>query len=91
MSTSHYSSRPAQTDVGSNTIRIPLSRQKLTKQQEALAAQIWMAVGVLLLIADGTAMWHFADSALEATIIALLSMPTGILVIVAALKFQDKE
>jgi hypothetical protein len=45
-----------------------------------------VAVGVALLVADGTAMYHFADSALEATIIALLSMPTGILVILAGLE-----
>jgi hypothetical protein len=31
-------------------------------------------------------MYHFADSPLEATIIALLTMPTGILVILAALE-----
>jgi hypothetical protein len=40
----------------------------------------------MLLLADGTAMWHFANDPLEATIIAILSMPTGILVILAALQ-----
>jgi hypothetical protein len=40
----------------------------------------------MLLLADGTAMYHFANDALEASIIAILSMPTGILVILAALE-----
>jgi hypothetical protein len=45
----------------------------------------------MLLLCDGTAMWHFADSAIEATIIAILSMPTGVLVILAALNSQGWE
>jgi hypothetical protein len=44
-----------------------------------------MLIGVALLVADGTAMVHFADSPLEASIIAFLTMPTGILVILAAI------
>ena len=86
MSTSHYS-RPAQTDVGADTIRIPLTDcPPNAKKHTRLAANIWLFVGIVLLLADGTAMYHFADSPLEATIIAALTMPTGILVIVAALE-----
>lgn len=82
MSTSHYSSRPEQNDVGSDTIRIriPANRRRRTQ----LAQQMWFCVGVAILIADGTAMYHFAESAVEACIIAALTLPTAILVIAAA-------
>jgi hypothetical protein len=87
MSTSHYSSRPSQNDVGADTIRIPITDcPPNTRKHTRLAANIWLLVGIVLLLADGTAMYHFADSPLEATIIALLTMPTGILVILAALE-----
>ena len=85
MSTSHYSSRPAQSDVGADTIRISLDRvPKNTRRHTRLAQQMWFFVGVALLIADGTAMCHFADSALEACIIAALTLPTAVVVILAA-------
>jgi hypothetical protein len=45
-----------------------------------------MFFGVCLLLADGAALAHFADSPLEAGILAALTMPTGILVILAALE-----
>lgn len=92
MSTSHYSSRPVQTDVGSDTIRIPIEGIKTNRRRHTdLAQKIWLCVGIMLLICDGTAMWHFANSAFEAAIIAFLSMPTGILVIIAALNTQAWE
>ena len=73
--------------IGSETIRLPLNPEmRNTRKRTRLTATVWLLVGVALLIADGTAMYHFADSALEATIIALLSMPTGILVVIAALQ-----
>ena len=85
MSTSHYSSRPAQNDVGNDTIRIPRDRvPKNTRRHTRLAQQMWFFVGVALLIADGTAMYHFADSALEACIIAAPTLPTAVVVILAA-------
>lgn len=85
MSTSHYSSRPAQSDVGSDTIRIPLDRVPAnTRRHTRLAQQMWFFVGVALMIADGTAMYHFAESAIEACIIAALTLPTAFLVIAAA-------
>jgi len=92
MSTSHYASRPEQSDVGSNTIRIPLDRvPKNTRRHSNLTIRLWMAIGVALLIADGTAMVHFADSPLEASIIAFLTMPTGILVMLAAINTRGME
>jgi hypothetical protein len=45
---------------------------------------MWFCVGVALMIADGTAMHHFADSAVEACIIAALTLPTAFLVIATA-------
>jgi hypothetical protein len=87
MSTSHYSSRPAQNDVGSDTIRIPIAVcPPNAKKHTRLAATIWLLVGIGLLLADGCAMAHFADSGVEACIVAALTMPTGILVILAALE-----
>jgi hypothetical protein len=89
MSTSHYSSRPAQNDVGADTIRIPLSQAAPNRRRRTRATQLaWLAVGVALLLADGTAMYRYADSALESVCIALLTMPTGILVILAALQVR---
>jgi hypothetical protein len=43
-----------------------------------------MLVGVLLLMADGLALAHFADDVVEACILAALCMPTGIFVVAAA-------
>ena len=88
MSTSHYSSRPPQSDIGSDTIRIPIGDPHLTntRRHSRATANVWLLVGIVLLLADGTAMAHFANDGLEATIIALLTMPTGMLVILAALE-----
>lgn len=89
MSTSHYASRPAQNDVGADTIRITLPQVAHNRRRRTLATQVaWLAVGLALLLADGTAMYHYADSALESVCIALLTMPTGILVILAALQIR---
>ena len=89
MSTSHYASRPAQNDVGADTIRIPLSQVPLNRRRHTRATQLaWLAVGVALLLADGTAVYKFADSPMESVILALLTMPTGILVILTALQIR---
>jgi hypothetical protein len=85
MSTSHYSRRDY--EVGSDTIRLPIAPELQNRRKHTrLTANIWIIVGIMLLICDGTMMYVYADSPLEATIIALLSMPTGILVIIAALQ-----
>ena len=86
MSTSHYSSRPPQGDVGRDTIRLPLGDPHLRPRPQRTAATGWLLVGIALLMADGCAMAHFADSVVEAVIVASLTMPTGILVILAALE-----
>jgi hypothetical protein len=92
MSTSHSSSRPAQSVVGGDTIRISLSSvPKNTRRHTRLAQQLWFFVGVALLIADGTAMHYFADSAAEACIIAALTLPTALLVIAAACNTRGWE
>jgi len=86
MSTSHYS-RPPQGDVGRDTIRLPVGDPHLSpRRPQRTAAAVWLLVGVGLLMADGCAMAHFADSAVEAVIVAALTMPTGMLVILAALE-----
>jgi hypothetical protein len=43
-----------------------------------------MLVGVLLLMADGLALAHYADDVVEACILAVLCMPTGLFVMAAA-------
>jgi len=84
---SHYSSRPPQGDVGRDTIRLPLGDPHLSpRRPQRTAAAVWILAGIALLLADGTAMVHFADSGVEACIIAALTMPTGIFVILAAME-----
>jgi len=86
MSTSHYASRPAQEDVGSNTIRIPLKTTQPKKH--TITPSVWLTLGVCLLLADGVCVYKYADSPLESIVLALLTMPTGILVILAALEVR---
>ena len=89
MSTSHYSSRPAQSDIGADTIRIPLPHIAHNSRRHTRATQLaWLAVGVALLLADGTAVYRYADSPVESICLALLTMPTGILVILTALQIR---
>ena len=84
MSTSRSRSTP---EIGADTIRIPLESfpPSNTYKKHRRVATAWMVVGILLLVADGIAMFAFSENVLEATVIACLSMPTGILVILAAL------
>jgi len=72
MSTSHF--------------RIPLGDSHLRPRPQRTAAAVWLLVGIALLMADGCAMAHFADSGVEACIVAALTMPTGIFVILAAME-----
>ena len=80
MSTSHYSSRPAQSDIGSGTIRIPLEN---TRRHTRQRAGLWLAVGVVPLLCDGLALAHFANDAVEAVILGGLTIPMGVLVTIA--------
>lgn len=85
MSTSHYSSRPAQSDIGRDTIRIPLDSVPRNTRRTPTAATLWLIVGCIVLCCDALAMRVFAEDAVEAVIIGILTMPLGILTIVAAI------
>jgi hypothetical protein len=82
MSTSHYS-RPAQYDVGADTVRITTAPPN-TRRRSSTTAALWMLVGVLLLMCDGLALAHFANDVVEACILAALCMPTGLFVMACA-------
>jgi len=94
MSTSHYSSPQYATQArrtdGADTITpawlknpdLPENVRRTTRRNAAC----WLFVGVALLLADGAALAHFADSTVEAVILALLCMPTGLFVIAAGLE-----
>lgn len=88
MSTSHYASRPAQTDIGADTLRINHRVAPNTRRRTRATQLAWLAVGVALLLADGTAVYKFADSPIESVILALLTMPTGILVMITAMQVR---
>ena len=78
MSTSHYSSRPAQHDVGSQTMRIPLPITYSASRRTRRCRALWLFVaGLALAIIDGIALAVWADMPVEATIIAALSMLAG--------------
>jgi len=78
MSTSHYASRPAQTDVGSETIRIPLDRS-LPPPARPLGLVMFILGGIIL-CADGLMAAYFAETIWEASIICTLSMPLAVIV-----------
>lgn len=91
MSTSHYASTNyAKRSDGADTIQpawlknpdLPENVRRTTRRDAAC----WLFVGVALLLADGAALAHFADSTVEAVILALLCMPTGLFVIAAGLE-----
>jgi polyferredoxin len=86
MSTSHYASRPAQTDkILSAWLKNPHNPANELKKRRLYAA-IWMAAGGILLILDILAIRFFATDAVEALVLAALTAPTGIFVILAALE-----
>ena len=78
MSTSHYASRPAQTDVGAKTIRIPLDRS-LPPPARPLGLVMFF-LGAIILCADGFMAAYFAETIWEASIICTLSMPLAVIV-----------
>jgi len=69
-----------------DTMRIPIESPTNQRRHSRQVANLWLMVGVLLLICDAIAMAHLADDTIEACIIAFLTMPTGILVIIVALE-----
>lgn len=71
-------SRPAQTDVGSQTMRIPLpihySASRRGRQNKAL----WLFIaGLALTVVDGVCLAFYADMPIESVILAALSMIAG--------------
>ena len=61
---------------------LPQNTPKYTR----LCASLWVLIGVLILMADGIALAHFADDYVEAIILGILTMPTAAFVIIAALE-----
>lgn len=85
MSTSHYS-RPVTHDrVLSAWLTNPDNPRNQSRRRHIYAA-IWMAAGAVLLLLDVAAIRWFATDALESLILAALTMPTGLFVLVAALE-----
>jgi hypothetical protein len=77
--------RPAQTDVGSQTMRIPLpitySASRRTRRSKAL----WLFLaGLALTVVDGIALALCADLPVESVVIAALSMLTGLFITAVA-------
>lgn len=86
MSTSHYSSRPAQSDkILSAWLTNPDNPRNQRKRRHLYAA-IWMAAGAILLMLDILAIRFFATDAIEILVLAALTAPTGIFVILAGLE-----
>jgi len=86
MSTSHYSSRPAQTDkILSAWLKNPHNPQNELKKRRLYAA-IWMAAGGILLMLDVIAIRFFATDAVESLVLAALTAPTGLFVMLCALE-----
>jgi len=85
-------SRPESTDVGADTITLkdkvlaPMPNTRRSPMPKLLAL---LAGGVALLLLDGCAIAHYADSVVEAVIIALVTMPTGGFILATALAIAD--
>ena len=85
MSTSHYSSIPKSDQILSAWLKNPHNPANELKKRRLYAA-IWMAAGAILLIIDVIAIRFFATDAVESLVLAALTAPTGIFVILAALE-----
>ena len=79
-------SRPEAGDVGSETIRFNIRHKSQLPRLTAL-----LFAGIMLLLADGAAIAYYADSVVEATIIALATMPTGGFIIATALAIRHQD
>lgn len=84
-------SRPECTDVGANTITLKDKiLAPMPKKPSALPRLLsLLAGGVSLLLLDGFAIAHYADSVVEAVVIALVTMPTGGFILATALAIAD--
>jgi hypothetical protein len=77
--------RPAQHDVGSQTIRIPLPIHYSASRRLRRTRALWLFVaGLALTLVDGIALAMWADLPVESVIIAALSMLAGIFVTAVA-------
>jgi len=86
MSTSHYSSRPAKTDkILSAWLKNPHTPQNELKKRRLYAA-IWMLAGGILIMLDVVAIRFFATDAVEALVLAALTAPTALFVILCSLE-----
>ena len=89
MSTSHYASRPAQNDVGADTIRIPIKRRDPSLPSPARSMGLGMFIlGGIILCADGLMAAYFAETIWEASIICALSMPLAVIVTCIGLELR---
>jgi hypothetical protein len=86
MSTSHYARRTDGADTIQPAFLTDPDRPENVRKQVRNSAAGWLFLGTCLLICDGLALAHFADNTLEAVVLALLCMPTGLFVIAAALQ-----
>ena len=86
MSTSHYASRPAQTDkILSAWLRNPHNPTNELRKRR-LYATLWMLGGGVILMLDLIAVRFFATDALEALTLAALTLPTGAFILLAGLE-----
>lgn len=86
MSTSHYSSRPAQTDVSSQTMRIPLPIHYSNSRRLRRTRTLWLLMaGLSLTLIDGLALAICVDLPVESMVLAALSMLAGAFVTAVAL------
>jgi hypothetical protein len=77
--------RPAQTDVGSQTMRIPLPITYSNSRRVRRSKALWLFLaGLSLALIDGIALALCADLPVESVVIAALSMLTGLFVTAVA-------
>ena len=79
-------SRPECSDVGSQTIRFNITPKPQLPRLTAL-----LFAGIMLLLADGAAIAYYSDSVVEATLIALATMPTGGFIIATAIAIRNQN
>jgi len=70
--------RPAQTDVGSQTMRIPLPITYSAARHRQRNKAVWLLLaGLALTVVDGVGLAFYADLPVESVILAALSMLAG--------------
>jgi len=86
--------RPESTDVGADTIKLQdkvLAPMPNTRRSSLPRLLSLLAGGVALLLLDGCAIAHYADSVTESVIIALVTMPTGGFLLAVAMAIADVD